>query len=151
MWLGYPRADPIVGLLITVAIVWVLKGAATQVFARLMDAVDPELTEAVERAAQQPGVEEVSSVRIRGIGHRLEAEAHVMVDCDLTTSRSHAMAESVRHGIFHAVPKISDVTVHVDPCTHGVADPHNTTRQHLPSAPRIITKAPSTAGEVHTH
>ena len=127
VWLGYPLADPIVGLLITVAILWVLKGAASQVFARLMDAVDPALTEAVERAAQQPGVEEVSSVRIRWIGHQLEAEAHVVVDCDLTTSRSHEIAEGVRHGIFHAVPKISDVTVHVDPCTHAVADSHRTT------------------------
>ena len=138
VWLGYPRADPIVGLLITVAILWVLKGAATQVFARLMDAVDPELTDAVEKAAMQPGVEDVASVRIRWLGHRLEAEAHVVVDCDLPTIQSHAIAEAVRHGIFHAVPKISDVTVHVDPCTHSVADPHKTTRHHLPSAPRAI-------------
>lgn len=141
VWLGYPQADPIVGLLITVAILWVLKGAATQVFARLMDAVDPALTEAVERATRVPGVEDVSSVRIRWIGHRLEAEAHIVVDCDLPTIQSHAIAESVRHSIFHAVPKISDVVVHVDPCSHAVADPHRTTRNHLPSTPRSITAA----------
>lgn len=151
VWLGYPLADPIIGLLITVAILWVLKGAASQVFARLMDAVDPSLTEAVERAAQQPGVEEVSSVRIRWIGHQLEAEAHVVVDCDLTTSRSHEIAEGVRHGIFHAVPKISDVTVHVDPCTHAVADPHRTTRQHLPNTPRGVGAPPAGQGDLHTH
>ena len=107
-----------------------------------MDAVDPALTDAVERAAQQPGVEEVSSVRIRWIGHQLEAEAHVVVDCDLSTIASHAIAERVRHGIFHSVPKISEVTVHVDPCTHAVADPHETTRGHLPRTPRGLQAPP---------
>lgn len=144
-WAGFPQADAIIGLLITVAILWVLKGAASQVFARLMDAVDPELTDAVERAARQPGVEDVSSVRIRWIGHRLEAEAHVIVDCDLPTIRSHAIAEGVRHGIFHAVPKISDVTVHVDPCGHTVADPHKTTRHHMPQTPRAPVLWPGAA------
>ena len=151
VWLGYPLADPIIGLLITGAILWVLKGAAGQVFARLMDAVDPALTEAVERAARQPGVEEVSSVRIRWIGHQLEAEAHVVVDCDLTTIASHTIAESVRHGIFHAVPKISEVTVHVDPCTHAVADPHESTREHLPHAPRGVRATPAGPREPHAH
>jgi len=145
VWLGFPQADPLVGLLITVAILWVLKGAASQVFARLLDAVDPEITDAVELAAQQPGVEEVSSTRIRWLGHRLEAEAHIVVDCDLTTLRSHAIAESVRHAIFHAVPRISDVIVHVDPCSHAVADPHRTTSDHLPRAPRasVVTNIAS--------
>jgi cation diffusion facilitator family transporter len=149
-WLGFPQADPIIGLVITITILWVLKGAASQVFARLMDAVDPELTDAVERAAHQPGVEDVTSIRIRWLGHRLEAEAHITVDCDLTTIKSHAIAESVRHGIFHAVPKISDVIVHVDPCGHLVADPHKTTRQHMPDAPGVIAGA-SSAGEAHSH
>ncbi|MEJ7697654.1 MAG: cation diffusion facilitator family transporter [Candidatus Limnocylindrales bacterium] len=93
IFLGFPQADPIIGLLITVAILWVLKGAAVQVFGRLMDAVDPALTEAVERAAAQPGVVEVTSARLRWIGHRIEAEAHVTVDRDLTTLQSHAIAE----------------------------------------------------------
>ncbi len=134
---GFPQADALIGLLITVAILWVLKGAASQVFARLMDAVDPLLTDAVEKAAHQPGVEDVSSTRIRWLGHRLEAEAHVTVDCDLTTLRSHAIAESVRHAIFHEVPKISDVIVHVDPCTHADADPHEVTGAHLPRSPGV--------------
>ena len=94
VFFGFERADPIIGLLITVAILWVLKGAAVQVFARLMDAVDPDLTEAVERAAAaQPGVIEVTSTRLRWLGHRIEAEAHITVDCDLPTIQSHAIAD----------------------------------------------------------
>ncbi len=138
VFLGFPQADPIIGLLITIAILWVLKSAAVQVFARLMDAVDPALTDAVERAAAQPGVVEVTSTRLRWIGHRIEAEAHVTVDSDLTTLESHTIAETVRHAIFHDVPKISDVTVHVDPCDHAEADPHRTTSEHLPRSPRRL-------------
>ena len=147
VWLGFPQADAIVGLLISVAILWVLKSAAGQVFVRLMDAVDPALTEAVERAAEQPGVEAVSSVRIRWIGHQLEAEAHIVVDCDLSTARSHDIAETVRHGIFHSVHRISDVTVHVDPCSHAIVDPHSTTREHLPNTPRLVRRVAAGTGD----
>jgi cation diffusion facilitator family transporter len=145
VWVGFPQADPIVGLLITVVILWVLKGAAVQVFARLMDAVDPALTDAVERASAQPGVVDVTSIRLRWIGHRIEAEAHVTVDSDLTTLQSHAIAETVRHAIFHDVPRIADVTVHVDPCDHADPDPHRTTSEHLPSAPRRLKQPTSPA------
>jgi divalent metal cation (Fe/Co/Zn/Cd) transporter len=103
-----------------------------------MDAVDPALTAQVEQAAAAPGVVAVSSVRIRWIGHQLEAEVCIVVDCDLPTIQSHAIAESVRHSIYHAAGKISDVVVHVDPCTHAVSDPHRTTARHLPAAPRPI-------------
>jgi divalent metal cation (Fe/Co/Zn/Cd) transporter len=43
--LRWRRADPIIGLLITVAIRGVLDSTARQVGARLIDAVDPGLVE----------------------------------------------------------------------------------------------------------
>src|SRR5204863_4914004 len=49
-WLGFERADPIVGLAISVAIFAVLLGAARQIFYRLMDAVDPDLVDAARAA-----------------------------------------------------------------------------------------------------
>ena len=45
---GWQRADPLIGLVITVAILGVLRSAARQVFARLMDAVDPSLVDQIE-------------------------------------------------------------------------------------------------------
>ena len=47
---GLPLADPLVGLLITVAILLVLRDAAREVWWRLMDAVDPALVEQLEAA-----------------------------------------------------------------------------------------------------
>lgn len=74
VWLGMPLADPIVGLIITVAIVAVLRTAVRDVFRRLLDGVDPGLVDAAEAAlAREPGVVEVRSVRMRWIGHRLHA------------------------------------------------------------------------------
>ncbi len=102
--LGYPQADPIVGLLITVAILFVLKDAMRQVFGRLMDAVDPALAEQVELAASHvPQVEAVSGIRLRWIGHRLDAALHVTVDCDLTVADGHRVAEEVRHALLHDI------------------------------------------------
>ncbi len=40
---GFPLADPIVGLVVTAAILLVLRGAAVEVYRRLMDGVDPHL------------------------------------------------------------------------------------------------------------
>ena len=64
--IGWNWADPVVGLVITVAIVMVLRSAARDVFRRLMDGVEPELVEAAETTlAAVPGVTAVRSVRMR--------------------------------------------------------------------------------------
>ena len=131
VWLGFPQADPIVGLLITVAILFVLRDAAGQVFGRLMDAVEPELVADVERtAAAVQGVEGVDAVRMRWIGHALEASLHVTVDCERSVADGHRIAEEVRHALFHAVRRLDTVTVHVDPCTHDQRDHHAVTEHH---------------------
>jgi cation diffusion facilitator family transporter len=129
--LGFPRADPLVGLLITVAILLVLKDATIQMWRRLMDAVDPRLVErATEAARGAEGVQEVSTVRARWIGHTIHAEALIVADCELTLYEAHAIAERARHRMVHAVPKLSTVTVHVDPCAHGGEDHHAALAHH---------------------
>jgi cation diffusion facilitator family transporter len=131
VWLGYPVADPIVGLLITVAILLVLKDAALQMWRRLMDAVDPRLVEqAAAAAAQAEGVQSVSTVRARWIGHSIHAEALIVADADLTLGEAHQVAERARHNMLHAVPKLATVTVHVDPCEHGGIDHHAELAHH---------------------
>ncbi len=129
---GFPLADPIVGLLITVAILFIVKDTALVMWRRLMDAIDPEVVDGIERvAAAVPGAELVHGLRVRWLGHRLQAELHVTVDEDLPTRESHRIAEEVRHALFHAQPRLAAVTVHVDPCGHGGADPHQLTAHHL--------------------
>lgn len=129
--LGFPLADPIIGLLITGAILWILRDAARAVFRRLMDAVDPQLVADIERvAAGVDGVIEVESVRVRWMGHRLIASTDLVVDCQLTVAAGHDIAEHVRHALFHQVRGLDTVLVHLDPCEHGDSDHHSVTRPH---------------------
>jgi cation diffusion facilitator family transporter len=130
-WLGFDRADPIVGLAISIAIFAVLRGAVSQVFYRLMDAVDPAVVDEVESVAvRTPGVERVDSVRVRWAGHRLETSLAIVVADDLSVRDGHAVAEDVRHELLHAIDHLDDVHVHVDPApTHG-EDPHRRTAHH---------------------
>ena len=103
---GFPLADPLVGLGITVAILFVLKDAAAQMWHRLMDAADPGVVEGLSReAATVEGVQEVDDVRVRWLGHRLEADLRIVVDEDLPTRESHRLTEEVRHRLFHAHPQ----------------------------------------------
>jgi cation diffusion facilitator family transporter len=114
--LGYPLADPIVGLIITVAIVAVLRGAVRDIFRRLMDAVDPDLIDTAEAAlAARPGVRSVRGVRMRWIGHRLHADAELDIDPDTSLEAAHRIAHDAEHQLTHAVPKLNSALVHAYP------------------------------------
>ena len=78
--LGWRQADPIIGLVITAAILGVLRSAVRQVGARLMDAVDPDLVDQAKTVVTSvDGIDDVRDLRIRWIGHTLRAEADVTV------------------------------------------------------------------------
>ncbi len=137
--LGYPAADPLVGLLITLVILFVLRQATAQMLARLMDAVDPALVDQIEQVARSaPGVQDVSRVRVRWVGHAVEASFAITVDCVATVGEGHAIAEEVRHRLLHDVAKLDTAVIHVNPCGHDGLDPHEALRHHDagPSAAR---------------
>lgn len=118
VWLGFPLADPIIGLLITVAILVVLRSAARDVFSRLLDGVDPHLVESAEAAlAGEPGVRAVRRLRMRWIGHRLHADAELDIDPDISLSAAHALAHSAEHRLTHAVPRLSSALIHAYPAS----------------------------------
>ena len=132
---GYPLADPLVGLLITAVILVVLRQAAGQMVGRLMDAVEPELVDQVETiAASVPEVQSVDRLRMRWLGHALEASMAITVDCDMTVTEGHRVSEAVRHRLLHDVPRLDTVVIHVNPCGHGGEDPHALVRHHDPLA-----------------
>ncbi|WP_435602502.1 cation diffusion facilitator family transporter [Streptomyces sp. bgisy130] len=113
--LGWQQADPLIGLLITAAILMVLRDAAREVYRRLMDSVDPALIDAAETALREvDGVHGVGQVRMRWIGHTLRAEADIVVDSRLTVVQAHALAVAAEHALIHAVPRLTAATVHTD-------------------------------------
>ncbi|OBH19762.1 cation diffusion facilitator family transporter [Mycobacterium sp. E3247] len=117
--LGYPIADPIIGLVITLAILAVLRGAVREIFRRLMDAVDPELVDTAEAAlAARPGVRGVRSIRMRWIGHRLHADAELDIDPGTSLEEAHRIAHDAEHELTHAVPRLNSALVHAYPAHH---------------------------------
>jgi len=129
--LGFPLADLIVGLLITIAILVVLRGAARDIYRRLMDAVDPALVDQAETAlTRTPGVVNVDQVRLRWIGHRMHAEATVTVDHTLDVVATHAIADAAEHELQHRVARLDQATVHVNPAPRPGIDDHILTGHH---------------------
>jgi cation diffusion facilitator family transporter len=123
--LGWQWADPVVGLAITAAITFVLKDAAREVYRRLMDRVDPHLVDTAEQALRAvPGIRDVTGLRLRWIGHRMHAEADIVVDADLTLIAAHEIAADAEHQLTHAVPRLDRATVHTDPTSHPGTDHH---------------------------
>jgi cation diffusion facilitator family transporter len=116
VWLGYPLADPVVGLLIAAAILVIVWQSGKAVFTRMLDGVEPEVVEEISHAAcEVPGVEEVSEVRARWLGHRLHAEVNVAVDPGLSVAEGHAIAREVNHQLLHHLSYLDRAVVHVDP------------------------------------
>jgi cation diffusion facilitator family transporter len=129
--LGWRWADPVVGLAITAAILVVLAGAARQVYRRLMDAVDPRLVDAMEKALRETdGVLDVGHARLRWIGHRLRAECEIVVDDTIGVVEAHDIAVRAEHNIMHAVPRLDSALVHADPQSRDGVDRHSAVAHH---------------------
>lgn len=148
--IGWRWADPVVGLVITAAILLVLKDAAREVYRRLMDAVDPALVDQVETTLRAtPGVVDVGAVQLRWIGHRLRAECDVAVPAELTVAAAHAIALDAEHRLIHAVPRLVSAIVHTDPYSDDGADHHADLAHHRRTAggyqhaPRLRGRAPA--------
>ncbi len=132
-WVGWPILDPIISFLIGVAILFVARDATVTMWYRLMDAIEPEyMAQAEAIIRQQPGVKQLYRLRMRWIGHRLQLEATIAVDPQLTTLESHAIAEQVRHELFHQVPTLSETLVHIDPWLERPEAAHELTLHHEP-------------------
>lgn len=137
--IGWHWADPAVGLLITVAILLVLRDAAKEIYRRLMDAVDPALVDQVDHVLEHTdGVVDVGLTRLRWIGHQLRAECTVVVSADLTVSDGHRIAESCEHRLLHEIPRLTAAMVHADVAggTHELTAHHESaTEQREPHGP----------------
>ena len=130
VYFGYPIADPIVGIVITLAILGVVWQSVKTVFTRILDGVDPDVPDQLRRIAGQVlGVVGVSDVRVRWLGHRMHAEVSIAVAPDLTVAAAHDIAKNVEHQLLHHLQFLSSAIIHVDPSTepgeaHHRGDPH---------------------------
>jgi cation diffusion facilitator family transporter len=138
--LGWPQADPVIGLLITVAILAVLRGAIRDIYRRLMDAVDPALTAQIERETLAvPAVLGCDGIRIRWIGHELHGELNITVDGGLTVGQAHDITEDAHHQLLHRIGRLTEVVIHVNP--PDIAQAHARTAHHASTgAPAVVSE-----------
>lgn len=123
---GYPRADALVGILISAMILLVLKDTSLAIYRRMMDAVDPGLVARAEQAAiEVTGVRGVGRLRMRWVGHRLYADVEIALDSQTDIASAQRVADKVRQQIVQQVAGVEDVVVQM--CTpvalgagHGV-------------------------------
>ena len=111
---GFPAADPIVGLLISAAIVRIVWQSARVIVLRALDGVEPEIIDGVERAASEvPGVLGVEQIRARWLGHVVSAELVLQVPGDHSVREASALANAVRGRILQRVEHVTQASIEV--------------------------------------
>lgn len=109
--LGFPLADPIIGLLIAISILLLLWGTIKSIGSRLMDGIDPDLYERAEHALEHvDGVRDVQELRLRWIGHRLTGSATIAVDTDELHEATHIAQHAAEH-VREAIHNVDSFTV----------------------------------------
>ena len=119
---GLPILDPLVGLAITVAILFIVKDAAASIWHRLLDGIEPEILAQVEHAPLHiAGVHDVHEARARWLGHRIHADLHITVDGHLSVQEAHDLVERVHEALAEHVPAFGGAQIHVCPRAHVTA------------------------------
>ena len=112
--LGVPAADPIVGLLISAAIMRIVWQSAREIGARALDGIDPALVDALRtEAGRVPGVLGVDDVRARWMGHVVRSELTVTIDGERSAREATAIGDAVRDRVTHHVDHVADAVVEV--------------------------------------
>ena len=138
---GLPIADPVAGIVITVVIITVVYSTSRSVLQRLLDAVDPHVVPSIISKVQEvSGVEAVTDVRARWVGHTLHVAMNIEVDPELTLAKAHAIAEEVRHRLFHSIDGLSEAIIHTDPSSES-GDHHQSMAHHVQAAQRPVTRS----------
>jgi cation diffusion facilitator family transporter len=110
VWLGFPLADPIIGILISITIFVLLWGTVRDIGRRLLDGVDPALVERTE-AAIAPVAPPASTVRLRWSGHRLHVEVTAPADPQSTVAELTGIHRSIEDAVRTNIRNVGSVLV----------------------------------------
>jgi len=128
---GFPLLDPIIGLIIMITIFWIVWESVKTIFTRLLDGVDPSIPDEIRHTGDHiNGVQGITGVRVRWLGHRLHAEVNITVDSSLSVEGGHAIAREYQHELLHHLRYLSDATIHVDPATASGPSYHHIEGHH---------------------
>jgi cation diffusion facilitator family transporter len=114
--LGWPAADPVVGLLISAVILKIVWDASKSIGERLLDGVDPAVGEQIRTiAAGTEGVRGLRGVRARWQGHVIRAEIDAEVDGGIGIAEGHRIGERVAERLRDEVEFFGEAIVRTAP------------------------------------
>ena len=108
VWLGFPLADPIIGLGITVAIFIIVWQSARSVLTRMLDGIDPGLVDEIEHAAGHvPGIGRVVEAKARWLGHKLHVDLVLALDEGMLLAEANAVAVALHDELMNHIPALA--------------------------------------------
>ncbi|RWP66561.1 MAG: cation transporter [Mesorhizobium sp.] len=128
VWLGFALADPIVGLLITLAIFGIVWQSARSVLTRMLDGIDPDVIGDIHHAAAHVPAARIVEAKARWIGHRLHADIAIAVEESLPVSEAKKITAALEHELFEHMPALAAANIRLANADadhrHGEHDGH---------------------------
>jgi len=119
VWLGYPRADGLVALVVMVFVAWVAWGIVRQAVGILSDTARLDPVRVAEALRTVAGVRSCRDVRSRGWEGAVYVDLKIEVDPQLSTAKAHELADEVEARLQAEFRDVVDVVVHVEPSAHA--------------------------------
>ncbi|RFB76407.1 cation diffusion facilitator family transporter [Methylovirgula sp. 4M-Z18] len=112
VWIGFPLADPIIGLLITIAILGIVWQSAHAVITRSLDGIEPSVRDEIRHAAEHvAGIRQVTDTKARWLGHKLHADVTIRVDEGLNVAQAGTIAAALRSELYAHLPPLGSATI----------------------------------------
>lgn len=139
VWAGFPLADPIIGMLITLAIFGIVWQSAKAVITRSLDGVEPELGDQIRHAAEHVrGIDKIVDVKARWLGHKLHADVTIAVNENLTVAETTSIAAELQNELREHLPPLGTATVQFK--NGGDAHSSGHGHHHAPKPFRVASK-----------
>lgn len=116
VWAGYPIIDPLIGIVITIAILFIVKDATRAVWNRMIDGIEPEILNQIESSPLYvTGVKSVHQARVRWVGHKVFTDLHITTDPTISVRDAHKITDEVEAVLKHHVHSFGGAVIHVCP------------------------------------
>ena len=114
---GFPLADAIAALVVTVAILATGVSVLKEAQDTLSDEARIPPRELADVVLSVAGVVACHAIRTRGTEQEVYADLHVLVDPQMSIARAHELADAVEERVKEKFPQVVEVLVHLEPAT----------------------------------
>lgn len=114
VWLGFPIADPIIGVIITITILKIVWDVSKMIFTRLLDGVEPKVIEEIHHSLSHIHDIEIKQVRARWLGHKLNIEIRITLSSTYTINEANHITDKIRQELMHHMNYVSSVIIQTE-------------------------------------